>query len=112
MTDLPHSPGQLLESLFAIFPEFRASYQGPLYDEPLSYDPVLTAFTSDFGVQFRSSRDDQFRAFATLLREAVAADGELERAFSTCFLQHLREVDIDRVFWPYVSSAAREHIKP
>ena len=112
MPDLPRSPGELLESLFAIFPEFRASYEGPLYDEPLSYDSVLTAFTSDFGVQFRSSTDDQFRAFAAVVDEAISAGGELEHAFSTCFLEHLREVDVDRVFWPYLSSAAREHIKP
>jgi hypothetical protein len=112
MTDLPHSPDDLLQRLFTIFPDFRASYEGPLYDEPLSHDSVLTAFTSDFGVQFRDSTDDQFRAFAALVHAAMSAGGELERAFSTCFLQHVREVDIDRVFWPYLSGAAREHIKP
>ena len=112
MTQLLHSPDELLDKLFTIFPDFCASYEGPLYEEPLSYDSVLTAFTSDFGVQFRSSTDDQFCAFAALLHAAVSAGGELERAFSTCFLQHLREVDVDRVFWPYLSSATREHIKP
>ncbi len=112
MTQWLYSPDELLDRLFAIFPVFRASYEGSLYDQPLSYDSVLTAFTSDFGVQFRDSTDDQFRAFATLVDEALSAGGELEHAFSTCFLQHLREVDVDRVFWPYLSSAAREHIKP
>ena len=112
MTQFLDYSGQLLERLFAIFPAFRGSYEGPLYDEPLSYDSVLTAFTSDFGVQFRDSTDDQFRAFAALVDAAVSAGGEIERAFSTCFLQHLREVDVDRVFWPYLSSAAREHVNP
>jgi hypothetical protein len=112
MTQLPNSPDELLEKLFVIFPDFRASYEGPLYDEPLSYDSVLTAFTSDFGVQFHSSTDDQFRAFGALIDEAVSAGGELKHAFSTCFLEHLREVDVDRVFWPYLSRAASEHIKP
>jgi hypothetical protein len=112
MTQLLHSPDELLDRLFAMFPGFRASYEGPLYDEPLSYDSVLTAFTSDFGVQFRDSTDEQLRAFAELVHAAVSSGGELERAFSTCFLQHLREVDVDRVFWPYLSSVAREHIKP
>jgi len=88
----PRSPEELLESLFAIFPDFRACYQGPLYDEPLSYNSVLTAFTSDFGLPFRNSTAAQFRDFATLIRNAIAAGGEIERAFSVCFLQHLREI--------------------
>jgi hypothetical protein len=112
MTPLVYSPEELLDRLFAIFPDFRVSYQGPLYEQPLNYDSVLTAFTSDFGVQFRSSTDNQFRDFATLVLNAVAAGGQIEYAFSTCFLQHLREVDINRAFYPYLWSAAREHIKP
>jgi hypothetical protein len=112
MTQLLYSPDELLERLFAIFPDFRTSYEGPLYNEPLNYDSVLTAFTSDFGVQFRRSTASQFREFSALLDQAVAAGGELGRAFSICFLQHIREVDVDRTFWPYLSSAVREHIKP
>jgi len=112
MFSLPHSPDELLQRLFAIFPAFRASYEGPLYNEPSNYYSVLTAFTSDFGVQFRRSAASQFREFAALLEHAVSAGGELGRAFSICFLQHIREVDVDRAFWPYLSSAVREHIKP
>ena len=112
MFNSPHSPDELLQRLFAIFSDFRASYAGPLYDEPLNYNSVLTAFTSDFGVQFRTSTDSQFREFAALLDNAVVTGGELGHAFSICFLQHIREVDVDRTFWPYLSSALREHIKP
>jgi hypothetical protein len=112
MFSLPHSPDELLQRLFAIFPDFRAHYEGPLYDEPLGYDSVLTAFTSDFGVQFRRSTASQFRDFAALLDHAVAGGGELGRAFSVCFLQHIREVDVDRTFLPYLPSAVHEHIKP
>ena len=112
MFSLPHSPDELLQRLFTIFPAFRETYEGPLYNERLDYDSVLTAFTSDFGVQFRESTAAQLAEFGALLDQAVAAGGELGRAFSTCFLQHIREVDVDRVFWPYLSSAVREHIKP
>jgi hypothetical protein len=112
MSSLPHSPDELLQRLFAMFPDFRANYEGPLYDEPLSYDSMLTAFTSDFGVPFRCSTGAQFREFATLLDNAVVAGGELGRAFSMCFLQHIREVGVDRALWPYLSNAVREHIKP
>jgi hypothetical protein len=112
MFSLPHSPNELLQRLFSIFPDFRASFEGPLYDEPLGYDSVLTAFTSDFGVQFRRSTESQFQEFAALVDHALADGGELARAFSVCFLQHIREVDVDRAFWPYLPSTVREHIKP
>jgi len=71
--------------LFTIFPRFQANYDGPIFDQPLSYDSVLTAFTSDFALEFPNSSDDQLRDFAALLNAAVADGGELEHAFSQCF---------------------------
>jgi hypothetical protein len=46
MTALPHSPDELLNRLFTMFPRFKANYDGPIFEQPLSYDSVLTAFTS------------------------------------------------------------------
>jgi hypothetical protein len=112
MTALPTSPEELLDRLFAIFPRFQANYDGPIFDQPLSYDSVLTAFTSDFGLEFPNSSDDQLRDFAALLNAAVAHGGELERAFSQCFLDHALQIHIDHVLLRYLSSAARERIKP
>ena len=112
MADLPHSPDELLERLFVIFPQFRTAYEGPLYDEPPGYDSVLSAFTSDFGAQFPSCPVDQLRDFAALVNDAVAAGGELENAFSMCFLEHARQIYLDKPLWPYLSSAARERTKP
>jgi hypothetical protein len=112
MIDVPRSPDELLQRLFTIFPQFRANYDGPIYDQPLSYDSVLTAFTSDFGAEFARSTDNQLRDFATLVNQAVASGGELEHAFSSCFLDHALQIHIDEVLWPYLSSAAREQIKP
>ena len=112
MTALPHSPDELLGRLFTIFPHFQANYDGPIFDQPLSYDSVLTAFTSDFGLDFPNSSDDQLRDFAALVNAAVAHGGELERAFSQCFLDHAMQIRLDQLLWPYLSSAARERIKP
>jgi hypothetical protein len=112
MTAGPHSPNELLERLFRIFPRFQANYAGPILDQPLSYDSVLTAFTSDFGLEFPSSSDDQLRDFAALVNTAVADGGELEHAFSQCFLDHAQQIHVDRLLWPYLSGAARERIKP
>jgi hypothetical protein len=112
MTALPRSPDELLGRLFTIFPRFQANYDGPIFDQPLSYDSVLTAFTSDFGVDFPNSSDDQLRDFAALVNAAVAHEGELEHAFSQCFLHHAMQIHLDQLLWPYLSSAARERIKP
>ena len=112
MTALPTSPEELLNRLFAIFPRFQSNYDGPIFDQPLSYDSVLTAFTSDFGLEFPYSSDDQLRDFSALLNAAVAHGGKLERAFSQCFLDHALQIHIDHVLLRYLSSAARERIKP
>ena len=61
MTAVPASPDELLERLFTIFPRFR-DYDGPIFDQPLTYDSVLTAFTSDF--------NEQLQDFAALVHAA------------------------------------------
>jgi hypothetical protein len=59
MTALPDSSDELLGRLFTIFPRFQANYDGPIFDQPLSYDSVLTAFISDFGLDLPNSNNDQ-----------------------------------------------------
>jgi hypothetical protein len=75
MIVLPDSPDELLNRLFTMFPRFKANYDGPIFDQPLSYDSVLTAFTSDFGLEFPNSSDDQLHDFAALVNAAVAHGG-------------------------------------
>jgi hypothetical protein len=108
MTDLPHSPDELLDRLFTIFPRFRTSYDGPIYEGAPTYDSVLTTFTTDFGVEFSSSADDQLRSFAALVNDAIDIGGELGDAFATCFLDHIRQIHLNESLWPYLSNAARE----
>ena len=112
MTALPDSPDELLGRLFTIFPRFQANYDGPIFDQPLSYDSVLTAFTSDFGLDLPNSNNDQLRDFAPLVNAAMAHGGELEHAFSQCFLNHAIQIHLDQLLWPYLSNAVRERIKP
>ena len=73
---------------------------------------MLTALTSDFGLEFPNSRADQLRDFAALVNAALAHGGELEHAFSQCFLDHALQIHLDQLLWPYLSEAARERIKP
>lgn len=108
---LPQSPGQLLEELFRIFPQYRAEYPGPIHDEPPSFHSVLIAFTPFFGKASASLSEGQLKSFGSLVNAAVEAGGPLENAFGTCLLEHLGQIRAQRVFRPYLSKVAREKTK-
>jgi hypothetical protein len=108
VSTLPQTPGQLLEGLFAIFPQYRAGYRGPIHDDAPTYHSVLLAFTPFFGAQLASFSEAQLRAFGELVSTAVAQDGPLENAFGTCLLEHLHQIGAERAFRPYLSKIARK----
>ena len=108
MSTLPQSPEQLLEELFAIFPEYRARYGSPIHDDTPTYHSVLLAFTSFFGAESASFSEAQLRSFGALVSGAVAAGGSLDNAFGTCLLEHLHQIRATRVLRPYLSELARE----
>lgn len=91
VSSVPQSPEQLLEQLFAIFPKYRAAYDGPIHDEAPSYHSVLIGFTSEFGGELPACSTDQLRAFGALVSESVSQGGLLENVFGTCFLEHLHQ---------------------
>jgi len=105
---LPESPEALLEELFAIFPEYRAAYDGPLRDYTPTYHSVLITFIPFFGGRLTSFPEKQLRAFGDLVNAAVAAGGLLEDAFATCLLEHLHQIRALQAFRPYLSESACE----
>ena len=109
---MPGAPAELLEELFDIFPEYRASYPGPIHDEAPSYQSVLIGFSSEFGRLVNGASEKQLRAFAQLVNGAVEKGGDLENAFSTCLLEHLHQIRALRKFRPYLSKLAYAHTKP
>ena len=111
---IPESAAELLERLFTIFPQFRASYSGPFHDDEPSFHSVLLGFVSDFSGQLAHAPEDQLRAFGALISDAVAQPGgnrSLENAFWTCLLEHLRSIRAERALRPYLSKRARELTK-
>jgi hypothetical protein len=102
---LPQSPEELLEALFAIFPEYRAHYS-PIHDEVPSYHSVLIAFSTLFDAASCSQK--QLKTFGALINEAVTEDGELENALGTCLLEHLHQINAERALRPYLSKTARQ----
>jgi hypothetical protein len=68
---------------------------------------VVNAFLdhlSASGVQFT---DDQFSQLGEWLNAAVEGEGALENAVSTCFLEHMHQVELDDVMSPYLSEKAK-----
>lgn len=102
---LPRSPEQLLEELFAMFPQYRAEYTDPIHDETPTFHSVLIGFSS---FRLASSSEAQLRAFGELVSAAVAAGGPLANAFETCLLEHLHQIGADRALRPYLSKTVRE----
>ena len=108
---LPQSPDELLEQLFAIFPEYRGCYERPTDEAPLTFHFVLMDFTTFFGRVAHSSSEKQLGALGRLVSAAVEADGLLENAFGTCLLEHLHQIKASAALRPHLSKAARERTK-
>lgn len=107
MRTLPQSPEKLLEELFSIFPEYRAEHR-PVHDDAPTYHSVLMAFAPFFGERIASFSERQLRSFGELVSAAVEAGGLWENSFSTCLLEHLRQIRAWRVLRPYLTELARE----
>ncbi len=105
---IPGTPEQLLEELFAVFPQYRAGYAAPIYDEAPTFHSVLIGFSS---YPLASSSEAQLRDFGALINAAVAAGGPLGNAFETCLLEHLCQIHAERALRPYLSKTAREKTK-
>jgi len=104
---LPESPAELLEELFTLFPDYKASYSGPIHDEPPSFHSVLIDFSTDFGRLVDGASEKQLRSFAHLVNVAVERGGALENALSTCLLEHLHQIRALSAFRPDLVKLAR-----
>jgi hypothetical protein len=110
-------PQETLRQLYAIFPAFESSWaheQAPAQDGLVdgvyyewSHQAVLTSFLEYFSMSYRSFSEKQLRAFGDWINAAVADDDDLENAVSTCFLEHSRQVGINRALAPYLSPEAK-----
>ena len=107
---LPKSADELLEQLFTTFPEYRASYSGPIHDYAPSFHSVLIYFSTAFGRLAITSSEKQLRSFGALVSAAVQAGGALENAFETGLLEHLHQIQAVR-FRKFLTKSAREKAK-
>lgn len=98
-----------LQFLASTDPAFRAWWDEADHapDETTAHR-VMAEFAEHFSRAHRDYAPRQLKALGHWLSEAVATEGALENAVSTCFLEHSRQLKVDRVLAPYLSKVARD----
>jgi hypothetical protein len=76
--------------------------------EELTLHRVMSLFAQYFGVNGSRFSEKQLRRLGEWLSSAVSVPGELENAVSTCFLEHARQLKVNRLLTPYLSKLAKE----
>lgn len=87
----PETPEQLRAALTTLFPAF----EGHIDDDPslgrrLSFHTLMFDFSPFYGKNSDEFTEQQMRGLAELINLAIAAEGPLENAVCTCFLEGRR----------------------
>ena len=105
------SPEEVLRYLCAVFPSFEKWWKDaerePL-DTKRGFHCIMAELIQFFGMNHQTFSEKQLRRFGQWVNAAVLIEGPLENAISTCFLEHTRQVKINRVIAPYLSRAAKD----
>jgi hypothetical protein len=111
-------PQDTLQQLCDVFPPFRAAWaeEGAPPEDGLvdgvyyqwTHHAVMGVFLSYFAANHAYFTEKQLRRFGDWVNHAVSVDDDLENAVSTCFLEHVRQVKINRVLAPYLSRRAKD----
>jgi hypothetical protein len=109
MLRAPQSPEELQSALVAIFPSFAAVLDEPvdseLEPESATFHAVMRDFAWYFAKEAGSFSEKQFQLTAELLTRSVEQVGQLENAVSTCFLEHTRQLKVNRQLAPWFAKA-------
>jgi hypothetical protein len=101
------APKDTAEFLIALDPPFETELE--LEDpQELNNHRIMMIFAKYFAANRASFSAKQLRRLGDWLNSAVAAGGELENAVSTCFLEHVRQLKVNRMLAPYLSQAAKD----
>lgn len=76
--------------------------------EELNLHRVMILFAQYFGANGHRFSEKQLRLLGEWLSSAVSVPGEFENAVSTCFLEHTRQLKVNRLLAPYLSKLAKE----
>ena len=114
-------PQETLRELCDIFPRFADEWtpeDAPEKDGLVdgvyykwTHHGVLMSFLQYFSSNQNSFDERQIRALGLWINNAVSLDGDLENAVSTCFLEHARQVRVDRLLRPHLSRRAKARLQ-
>jgi hypothetical protein len=111
-TMVARSPEHLRDRLFEVFPRFRQYWEddeNPHVDSgTFTYHGLMLLFTEFFGAELTELSEQQVKHLGGLVNEAIAQPGALENAISTCFLEHLHQIDPYKTLMPFLSADAKE----
>ncbi|MGH7725596.1 MAG: hypothetical protein ACREOU_09225 [Candidatus Eiseniibacteriota bacterium] len=110
-------PQDTLDRLCEGFPSFAdwwAKEEAPSEDGLVdgvyyewTHHRVVAEFLTYFSANPAQFTPKQLKWLGDWINDAVSAGGDLESAVSTCFLEHMRQVGINRVLAPYLSRQAK-----
>ena len=109
---------ETLRQLCEVFPDFEEWWkvaESPPPEDGLvdgvfyqwTHHRVMQEFLMYFAKKHSFFTERQLRRFGDWISKAVAVDGHIENAVSTCFLEHTRQVKINRVLAPYLSPVTK-----
>jgi hypothetical protein len=111
-------PQETLRDLCEMFPSFEEWWkdeQAPPEDGLVdgvyykwTHHRVMFEFLEYFAKNHESFTEKQLKRFGDWLNAAVSSYSDLENAISTCFLEHMHQVKINRVLAPYLLRAAKD----
>lgn len=97
MKAAPTTPEQLRTALVSLFPTFEAEIdEDTSYGREITFHTLMLDFTPFFGRNIKAFSEKQMRGLAELIHLAIKIPGPLENAMSTCFLEHTKQIRVNR----------------
>jgi len=113
----PISAVELRDRLLEICPDFEAECSAEELAESEkvggpSLAMVMHDFTCYFGCKQAVLSSAQLTKLGALMSDAVSVDDELENVVSTCFLEHIYQIDGYKTLAPFLSDLAKKKTHP
>ncbi|MCL2075269.1 MAG: hypothetical protein FWH15_02285 [Betaproteobacteria bacterium] len=113
MKQPPQSPEELNALLVAIFPTFSGSLEelesSDAYRNGVSFHALMIEFTCFFSKGASSFSGRQLEQLSESLVLASRQPSPLENAINTCFLEHIRQIKVNKLLAPWLAKAKAKH---
>ena len=98
------------KTLVKVFPSYASQLEKDKQDDEWGYSlhSLFRDFLHFFSKNEGSFTEKQLKNFAEFVNESVVEKDDLENAISTCFLEHLSQVNAAKAVKPLLSSQAKE----